>query len=65
MVRGSLEAFGRALWTHLSPECFKIYNNLEDIGSLLVTQPFGRGAGMLDGRLGTPKDFSWQGQWGS
>lgn len=49
-----------ALLTTLPIECFKICSELEDIGSLLVAFM----EGMLDDRLGTPKDLSCQEQWG-
>lgn len=61
MVGEVLEALGRALLTILPAECFKMYNELEDIGSLLITFVEGV-AGMLDDRLRIPKDLTCQEQ---
>lgn len=57
MVGEVLEVLGRVLLIILFVECFKMYNELEDIGSLLIT--FVEGVvGMLDDGFRILKDFS-------
>lgn len=64
MVGPVLEASDGALLTFLPAECFKMWNQLEDICSLSVTFMEGV-AGVLDGRLGIPEVLRKKEQWGS
>lgn len=61
MVGGSPEGLWQGSADYIA--CLKTCHELEDIGSLLITFMEGA-AGMLDDRLGIPKDLGCQEHWG-